>query len=573
MTRQMSMRGRKVKPGRITFVGSGPGDPGLLTTRARTVLANAALVFTDPDVPEAVLALVGSELPPPSGPLPDVAAQKPDVAARTPESVDQTAGDADDVKQADPVIPGGPDVRPALGDPTEVAKTLAAEAKAGADVVRLVAGDPLSVDSVITEVNALAKTQLPFEVVPGLPGTTAVPTYAGLPLGSAHTVADVRDPDVDWAALAAAPGPLILHATASHLPEAARTLIEYGLADTTPTVVTANGTTCQQRSIETTLAGLLDKATLAGAGADALAAGAVAGPLVVTIGRTVANRAKLNWWESRALYGWTVLVPRTKDQAGEMSDRLVGHGALPVEVPTIAVEPPRSPAQMERAVKGLVDGRFQWVVFTSTNAVRAVWEKFNEFGLDARAFSGVKIACVGQATADRVRAFGINPELVPTGEQSSLGLLDEFPPYDDVFDPVNRVLLPRADIATETLAEGLRERGWEIEDVTAYRTVRAAPPPATTREMIKTGGFDAVCFTSSSTVRNLVGIAGKPHARTIVACIGPKTAETAAEFGLRVDVQPEVAAVGPLVEALAEHAARLRAEGALPPPRKKSRRR
>ena len=242
-------------------------------------------------------------------------------------------------------------------------------------------------------------------------------------------------------------------------------------------------------------------------------------------------------------------------------------------MPTIAVEPPRSPAQMERAVKGLVDGRFQWVVFTSTNAVRAVWEKFNEFGLDARAFSGVKIACVGQATADRVRAFGINPELVPSGEQSSLGLLDEFPPYDDIFDPVNRVLLPRADIATETLAEGLRERGWEIEDVTAYRTVRAAPPPAHTREMIKTGGFDAVCFTSSSTVRNLVGIAGKPHARTIVACIGPKTAETAAEFGLRVDVQPEVAAVGPLVEALAEHAARLRAEGALPPPRKKSRRR
>ena len=91
--------------------------------------------------------------------------------------------------------------------------------------------------------------------------------------------------------------------------------------------------------------------------------------------------------------------------------------------------------------------------------------------------------------------------------------------------------LPRADIATETLAEGLRERGWEIEDVTAYRTVRAAPPPAATREMIKTGGFDAVCFTSSSTVRNLVGIAGKPHARTIIACIGPKTAETAAEFG------------------------------------------
>ncbi|OBG64274.1 MULTISPECIES: uroporphyrinogen-III synthase [unclassified Mycobacterium] len=551
----MTTRGRKPRPGRITYVGSGPGDPGLLTTRAATVLANAALVFTDPDVPEAVLALIGKDLPPVSGPAP----------------ADAPAGNSDAATGPDQpaVISAGPDVRPALGEPAEVAKTLTAEARAGADVVRLVAGDPLTVDAVITEVNAVARSHLHLEIVPGLAPTGAVPTYAGLPLGSSHTVADVRDPHVDWDALAAAPGPLILQATTSHLADAARTLIEHELAETTPCVVTAHGTTCQQRSIETTLGGLTDSAVLGGTDP----AGPLTGPLVVTIGKTVASRAKLNWWESRALYGWTVLVPRTKDQAGEMSERLTSYGALPIEVPTIAVEPPRSPAQMERAVKGLVDGRFQWVVFTSTNAVRAVWEKFGEFGLDARAFSGVKIACVGESTADRVRAFGISPELVPAGEQSSLGLLDDFPPYDSIFDPVNRVLLPRADIATETLAEGLRERGWEIEDVTAYRTVRAAPPPAETREMIKTGGFDAVCFTSSSTVRNLVGIAGKPHARTIIACIGPKTAETAAEFGLRVDVQPETAAVGPLVDALAEHAARLRAEGALPPPRKKSRRR
>ncbi|HSY15818.1 MAG TPA: uroporphyrinogen-III synthase, partial [Jatrophihabitantaceae bacterium] len=114
---------------------------------------------------------------------------------------------------------------------------------------------------------------------------------------------------------------------------------------------------------------------------------------------------------------------------------------------------------------------------------------------------------------------------------------------------------PRADIATETLAAGLRERGWEIDDVTAYRTVRAAPPAAEIRDAIKSGGFQAVCFTSSSTVRNLVGIAGKPHARTIVAVIGPQTAATAREFGLRVDVQPEVSNVSALVDALAEAAA------------------
>jgi uroporphyrinogen III methyltransferase/synthase len=499
-------------PGRIAFVGSGPGDPGLLTVRARDAIAGAPLVVTDPDVAEGVLALVAD----------------------------------------------GADIRPAVGEPADVAAGLVAEAAAGRQVVRLVGGDPLTADAVVAETLAVAAAGVPFDVVPGVGTGTAVPAYAGVPLGSAHVEADVRA-GLDWASLAAVPGPLVLHATAAHLLDVVTGLTEHGVAPTTPVAVTSRGTLTAQKTVQTTLA------ALASEGAD------LDGPLVVTIGDAVAQRDRLSWWESRALYGWRVLVPRTKDQAGVMSDRLAVHGATAEEVPTIAVEPPRSPTQMERAVKGLVDGRYQWVVFTSTNAVRAVWEKFAEFGLDARAFSGVKIACVGASTAEKVRAFGIVPDLVPTvpeQESSSEGLLGIFPPHDDVLDPVDRVLLPRADIATETLAAGLRDRGWEIDDVTAYRTVRAAPPPAPIREAIKTGGFDAVCFTSSSTVRNLVGIAGKPHARTIVACIGPQTAETAREFGLRVDVQPEEARVPALVDALAAHAARLRAEGALPPPRK-----
>jgi uroporphyrinogen III methyltransferase/synthase len=499
-------------PGRVAFVGSGPGDPGLLTVRARDTLTGAPLIITDPDVPDGVLALVAD----------------------------------------------GAEVRPAVGEPAEVAKGLIAEATAGRQVVRLVGGDPLTADAVVAETVAVATAGVPFDVVPGVSAGTAVPAYAGVPLGSAHVEADVRA-GVDWAALAAAPGALVLHATAAHLPEVVTGLTEHGIDAATPVAVTSRGTLTAQRTVQTTLA------TLVAESVD------LDGPLVLTVGGAVAQRDELSWWESRALYGWRVLVPRTKDQAGVMTDRLAVHGATAEEVPTIAVEPPRSPTQMERAVKGLVDGRYQWVVFTSTNAVRAVWEKFAEFGLDARAFSGVKIACVGASTAEKVRAFGIVPDLVPTApeqESSSEGMLSIFPPYDDVLDPVDRVLLPRADIATETLAAGLRDRGWEIDDVTAYRTVRAAPPPAPIREAIKTGGFDAVCFTSSSTVRNLVGIAGKPHARTIVACIGPQTAETAREFGLRVDVQPEEARVPALVDALAAHAARLRAEGALPPPRK-----
>ena len=505
-------RARKTT-GRVTFVGAGPGDPGLLTVRAAEALRSAALILLDPDVPAGVASLAE----------------------------------------------GGAEVRPAIGDPATVAATLVAEARTGSTVARLVAGDPLSADAVVREVLGVADAGVPFDVVPGVPVATGVPTYAGVPVGSAHTVVDARN-EVDWSGAASAPGTLVLTATQAHLGKIAVALLEQGRPGDTPVSVTADGTGATQKSVTTTLAALEQDS------------GWLSGPLVVTVGPAVTERERLSWWESRPLYGWKVLVPRTKEQAGAMSERLRAYGAVPVEVPTIAVEPPRTPAQMERAIKGLVTGRYEWIVFTSTNAVRAVREKFDEFGLDARAFAGVKIACVGESTADAVRAFGIQPELTPSGEQSSEGLLQDFPPYDEVLDPIDRVLLPRADIATETLAAGLRERGWEIDDVTAYRTVRAAPPPAEIRDAIKSGGFDAVCFTSSSTVRNLVGIAGKPHARTVVACIGPQTAATAREFGLRSDVEPEVAAVDTLVDALAAYALARRESGDATPPPKKTRR-
>jgi uroporphyrinogen III methyltransferase/synthase len=497
--------------GKVVFVGAGPGDPGMLTTRATEALAAATHVLTDPEVSAAVQDAVRALAP-------------------------------------------GAELEPAVGEPADIAKAAVAAAKGGAAVVRLVAGDAYSNDAAVKEVLAVGRTSVAFDVVPGVATGTAVPAFAGVALGGAALTVDLRT-EVDLPAVGAAAAgtgaTLVLEGPAESLPDAAARLVEGGLAAGTPVVVTSGGSSTDQKSVVTKLSAVAEKT----AGIDAFT-----GPVVATVGAAVDKRARLSWWESRPLFGWRVLVPRTKDQAGEMSERLRGYGAVPIEVPTIAVEPPRSPAQMDRAIKGLVTGRYGWIVFTSVNAVKAVREKFAELGLDARAFAGVKVACVGETTADAVRAFGIVPELLPTGAQSSEGLLADFPPYDDVFDPINRVLLPHADIATETLAAGLVERGWEVDDVTAYRTVRAAPPPAPVREAIKGGGFDAVCFTSSSTVRNLVGIAGKPHAKTVVAVIGPATAATAQEFGLRVDVQPETAAVAPLVDALAEFAAARRAE-------------
>jgi len=291
-----------------------------------------------------------------------------------------------------------------------------------------------------------------------------------------------------------------------------------------------------------------------------VATGKLVGPFVGVVSDAVPLRAKLGWFETKVMFGWRVLVPRTKEQAGPLLRLLTEFGAVPEEVPTISVEAPRNPQQLDRALTGLVTGRYEWVAFTSVNAVKAVREKFDEYGLDARAFSGLKIAAVGRKTAEAIAEWGIRPDLVPRGEESARGLLAEWPPYDEVLDPINRIFLPRADIATETLVAGLVELGWEVDDITAYRTVRAAPPPAPVRDAIKTGKFDAVVFTSSSTVRNLVGIAGKPHPSTVVACIGPATAETATELGLRVDLVAEEPSIENLAHGLAAFAAQRRAE-------------
>jgi uroporphyrinogen III methyltransferase/synthase len=494
--------------GRVVFVGAGPGDPGLLTRRAYKALTAADHIIYDRNVSAPMLAAIRADAAPEA------------------------------------------ELSPAEGASGDVAKVLLSAARSGLTAVHLVGGDPLGHDSVVREVQAVARTNVPFEVVPGIGTAAGVATYAGVPLPGVRTVADVDDVhtlDFEPVASALARGSSsALAVDAGDLATVRDGLLAAGVDPGTPVAVTGEGTGDTQYTTSSTV----DSMVTAVIG--------FAGRVVVSLGGNVAHRDKLGWWENRPLYGWKVLVPRTKEQAGTMSDRLRGYGAIPCEVPTIAVEPPRTPAQMERAIKGLVDGRYAWVVFTSTNAVRAVWEKFAEHGLDARHFGGVKIACIGEATANAVRAFGVQPELIPAGEQSSEGLLAEFSPHDEVLDPVGRILLPRADIATETLTAGLTERGWEVDDVTAYRTVRAAPPPAEIRDAIKSGGFDAVLFTSSSTVRNLVGIAGKPHARTVVAVIGPKTAETATEFGLRVDVQPQHASVADLVEALAAYAVELR---------------
>ena len=425
-------------------------------------------------------------------------------------------------------------------------------AREGRTTVRLISGDPVIDGSLLHEAGALRKARIDFEVAPGVSEVSGVPAYAGFGLTGGRVrqvrIVDANDTDLAWSELVSPRTTVVFLNGADRAPDIAARLVAAGADERLPLAVTRRGTTVDQRTIVSTLGEIAGVAKAA----------RQAGPGLVVVGEVVAQREKLDWFEVKSLFGWRILIPRTQDHAGPIVNLLRSHGAIPIEVPTISVEPPRTPQQIDRAVHGLVSGRYEWIGFTSVNAVRAIREKLQEYGLDARSFAGLKVAAVGEPTVAALVEFGVRPDIVPATEQTTSALLDEWPAYDTLTDPINRVFLPRADIATDTLAAGLAELGWEVEDVTAYRTVRAAPPPAETREAIKTGGFDAVLFTSSSTVRNLVGIAGKPHHSTVVACIGPQTAKAAEEHGLRVDVLAETSTVPGLVEALAAHGEALR---------------
>ncbi|MCQ9351776.1 uroporphyrinogen-III synthase [Corynebacterium sp. 153RC1] len=249
---------------------------------------------------------------------------------------------------------------------------------------------------------------------------------------------------------------------------------------------------------------------------------------------------------SQALHGWRVVLPRAQGQAGEMAAMLERLGAVPELVPTITFTPAAESPLMDALMRGP-----EWVVFTSATAVQFTLPVLRALTGGEVADLSMRVAAVGPATAAALQAHGIPVDLMPAPEhQDASGVVAAFPHGNGK----GLVVLPRADIATEELPTGLKAKGWEVVDVPAYHTVPAPPPSAQFVAAWQSGKVQAVCFTSGSTARNLVAMAGKPHPSVVVACIGPKCARVAQDLGLRVDVVPEVAQGATLVEALASYA-------------------
>jgi uroporphyrinogen III methyltransferase / synthase len=477
----------------VYLVGAGPGDPGLLTVRGAEVLRGADVVVYDR---LSVATLL--DLAPPHAEC---------------ISVGKSPGHASATQD-------------------EINALLVARGKAGEQVVRLKGGDPFVFARGGEEAAALAAAGVAFEIVPGITSAIAVPAYAGVPvthrgLSTSFTVVTGHeDPwaagDTDWEAVARVGGTIVVLMGVATRAAIAERLVAGGMAADTPVAAITWGTRPEQRTVRTTLG--------------RLGAAPVDSPATIVIGAVAG--LDLGWFESRPLFGRTVAVTRTREQASQLSAQLRALGAAVIEAPAIVVRDPDDGGAALRAAAKQV-ASYDWVVFTSANAV----QRFVPLLRDSRAFGPAHIAVIGPGTADALAEWHLAADLVPDVFVAE-SLLEAFP---DPPDGTARVLVPRAAVARDVLPEGLRDAGWTVDVVEAYRT-DPAPIDETTRRRV--AAADAITFTSSSTVASWLAAAGAESVPPVVACIGPITAATAREAGLNVTVEADAHTIEGLVEAL-----------------------
>jgi uroporphyrinogen III methyltransferase/synthase len=307
--------------------------------------------------------------------------------------------------------------------------------------------------------------------------------------------------------------------------EIACRLMAGGLPAATPVAAITWGTRPEQRTWRTTLG--------------RLAGEPIESPAVMLIGPVAA--LDLPWYEQRPLFGKRIIVTRAREQASGLVERLHELGAATVELPVIEIGDPADGGAALRAAAGRV-GDYDWVAFTSANAVGRFFAALGEVGADTRALGGRRVAAIGPGTAEALAAAGVRADLVPERFVAE-SLLDAFP------DGPGRVLLPRAAVARDALPTGLAERGWTVDVVEAYRTAVGQPAP---EALAAAATAHAVTFTSSSTVTNYLAVAGDVPVPPVVACIGPITADTARAAGLTVDVVAAEHTIEGLVRALIE---------------------
>lgn len=493
-----SENGAGVTEGKVFLVGAGPGDPGLITVRGKQLIDSADAVVYD--------ALANSALLPPG--------------ARTtgrPELyyVGKRGGANDSVTQE------------------EINALLVKLARDGKRVVRLKGGDPFVFGRGSEEAQAMNDASIPFEVVPGITAGIAAPAYAGIPVThrtlatSVTFVTGSEDPtkpstQTNWTALAKAGGTIVLYMGVKTLASIANTLINAGMPSDIPAATIQWGTRPKQRTVVATLETLAAKA----------AEQDITAPVITVIGWSVVLRDELNWFERRPLFGKRIVVTRATQRAPALSEKLSELGADVIEMPATQI------ARLELAPLRAAIGRlslYDWLIFTSQNAISIFWEQLLGESKDARALAGLKVAAVGPATAGALLEHGITVDVIPNRFVAE-GLLEMMRARDDVAG--KKVLYVTAEGARDVLPLGLREIGADVTVIEAYRSVVDGEGAEKLARAIEAGKVDLVTFTSASAVRGYIDAVGEELAlRVPAASIGAQTSEALREAGIEVRVE------------------------------------
>lgn len=501
------------KTGRVILVGAGPGDEGLLTLRGKEWLERADVIVYDHLVNWNMMRFSSAN-------------------AET--------------------IYAGKKAGHASLEQEEINAILIRKAQEGKTVVRLKGGDPFIFGRGGEETMALKKAGIPFVVVPGVTSPVGVAAYAGIPLTHrdiSSTVSIItgsneknqQDIHIDWEKIASRSGTLVFLMGARKLPLICEKLIRFGKDPDTPIAVIQWGTTARQKTWTGTLKTIVDIAMKEN----------IAPPALTIIGEVVNVKPLIEWYETLPLFGKAVVITRSESQADSMIHQLHEKGAEPVSFPVIQTVPPPDWSPLDQALSHL--SQYHGLIFTSVNGVHFFMQRLKETGQDIRELKGVRIYTIGPKTEKAVRDFGMQVDCVP--ENFVAESLIESLGKENVKG--KRFLIPRALVAREILPDQLRDMGAQVDVVPAYQTL---PPTRKNEDLarrLKDGVIDVITFTSSSTVTNFLDQTGpelRPHLdRVTFACIGPITAGTARENGLKVAIVPKEYTVDALVTAIEDH--------------------
>lgn len=497
--------------GIVYIIGAGPGDAGLITLKAVEVLRVADVVIYDNLVNEELLKY----------------------APTTARLIYAGKKGGDHTLSQD-----------------KINELLAKEALDGNVVARLKGGDPFIFGRGGEEAEVLVAHGVPFEVIPGVTSAIAVPAYAGIPLthrGLTSTVAFItghEDPtkdksDIDWQALTGI-GTLVFLMGVKNIAQITDALISRGKLPDTPAALIHRGTTPRQEVMTGTLATIADQAE----------ANHFKAPAILVVGPVVELRETLSWFDTKPLFGKGIVMTRPQRQADDLACLLAAQGASPIAFPTIAIQPPADWNELDRALDQLES--YAWLIFTSANGVHFFFERLREKGRDIRDLKGIKICCIGPATARQIETRGIRVDLVPD-EFIAEGILKSFGAMDL---QGLKILIPRAAKARDMLPEGLKKQGAMVDIATTYQTVNCSGKKEDLVKLIDAGDVDIITFTSSSTVTNFVEIMGADYAlpsSVRIACIGPVTAATAKKAGFKIDIEQDQYTMEGLVHSLVNY--------------------